>query len=417
MRIETVLSRLSGFKGFVFAQCQMKGRTHLVFSIRARRGSKGICSGCGQRAPGYDRLPVRWFEFIPFWGLRCFLAYALRRLACPDCGVRVERVPWSDGKSPATTHYQAFLASWAKLVSWKTVAEKFRTSWDTVSRSVAAVVAFGLAERRLAGVEAIGIDELAWRKGHHYVTLVWQLDGAVRRLLWVGQKRTRDTLRKFFDDLEKLQEGFGAGLRFVCSDMWKPYLRVAHERAGQALHLLDRFHVMQKFSKVIDKVRAAEARRLKKAGQAPVLKHTRWCFLKRPSNLTHKERFRLRDLLKMNLPIIRAYLLKEQFQCFWEYVSPTWAGKFLDTWCDKANRSRIPGLRAIVKTLQGHRELLLNWFRAKKQFNNSIVEGLNYKVNITVRRAFGYRSFAVFEVALYHQFGNLPEPEFTHPFW
>jgi len=417
MRIETVLGRLCGFKGFVFTECRMIGKDRLVASIRERRGSKALCSKCGKAGPGYDRLPARQFEFIPILGLRCFFEYRERRVDCRDCGVTVEKVPWSDGKSPLTTHYQAFLASWAKLLSWKTVAEKFRTSWDTVRRSVATVVAYGLANRSLDGVTALGVDELQWLAGHKYVTMVWQLNGGVKRLLWVGKDRTMKAFRGFFDDMEKREKGFCEEIKFVCSDMWKPYIKVAKERVPKAVHILDRFHVMQKFSKAIDKIRATEVRRLKAEGQAPVLKHARWCLLKRVYNLTVKECFKLRDLLKMNLPVIRAYLLKEQFQCFWDYASPAWAGKFLDAWCDKAKRSRIPEMRSIADTLLNHRELLLNWFRAKKQYNSGIVEGLNYKVNTTVRRAFGYRSFEVFEVALYHQFGDLPEPEFTHKFW
>ena len=416
MRLETILGRLCEFKGFVIDGCEMIGKEKLLIAVRPRKGSKGSCANCGTRAPSYDTLPARDFEFIPIWGLVVFLVYAMRRIDCPTCGVTVESVPWSDGKSPRTLHQQAFLASWAKLLAWKTVAEKFGTSWDSVSRSVAVVVAYGLAHRCLDGVEAIGVDEVAFGKGHKYLTLVWQLNGC-RRLIWVGKDRTMKSFADFFDTMESLKSGFAADVKFVCSDMWKAYISVAKKRLPDAIHILDRFHVMQKFGKAIDKIRAEEARRLKKEGRPPVLKHTKWCFLKRPGNLTTKERFRLRDLLSMNLRIVKAYLMKEQFQCFWEYKSPAWAGKFLDTWCDKAKRSRLAPMAAIAKTLLGHRELLLNWFRAKKQYNNSIVEGLNFKVNTMVRRAFGYRSFDVIETALFHQLGDLPEPKFSHQFW
>ena len=199
--------------------------------------------------------------------------------------------------------------------------------------------------------------------------------------------------------------------------MWKAYIKVAAKRLPGVIHILDRFHIMQKFSKSIDKIRAEEARRLRKEGTPPVLKHSRWCFLKRPSNLTDKERFKLKDLLKMNISIVRAYLLKEQFQLFLEYKSPAWAKKFLDTWCAKANRSRLQPIKDISKMLQRHRDLILNWFKAKKQYNSGIVEGLNYKVNNTVRKAFGYRSFSIIETALYHQLGDLPKPQFEHDFW
>ena len=119
----------------------------------------------------------------------------------------------------------------------------------------------------------------------------------------------------------------------------------------------------------------------------------------------------------MNIGIVRAYLLKEQFQFFWEYKSPAWAGKYLDTWCNKANRSRLRPMKDIAKMLLNHRELMLNWFRAKKKYNSGIVEGLNYKVNTLVRKAFGFRSFDVIETALYHQMGDLPEPELEHRLW
>lgn len=417
MRIETILRKLCNFKGFVIESCRMTDRKDIVFKLRERKGVKAICAGCGQDGPTYDRLDRRLFEFIPFWGLRCFFDYSMRRVECRNCGVKVEKVPWSDGKSSLTVHFQLFLASWAKLLAWKTVAEKFRTSWDTVRRAVTSVVSYGLEHRCLSGIEALGVDEIQWQKGHKYLTLVYQLNGATRRLLWVGKDRTAKSFRSFFDGMEKAHAGFCAGIRFLCSDMWKAYLKVAKEKLPDVVHILDRFHVMQKFSKAIDRVRAEEARRLKKEGNAPVLKHSRWCFLKRPANLTDKERFKLKDLLKMNIGIVRAYLLKEQFQFFWEYKSPAWAGKFLDTWCRKAARSRLRPMKDIAKMLMNHRELMLNWFKAKKQYNSGIVEGLNYKVNILVRKAFGFRSFEIIETALYHQLGDLPEPQLEHRFW
>jgi len=416
MRIETILRNICKFKGFIIKGSRMEGKK-IIFSISERKGAKAICSGCDNPAPAYDRTGIRLFQFIPFWGLICFFEYNMRRVSCSGCGVKVEKVPWGDGKSAMTTYYQLFLASWAKLLAWKTVGEKFNTSWDTVRRSVAFVVAYGLAHRSLDGVDAIGVDEVQWQKGHKYLTLVYQLNGSCRRLLWVGKDRTAKSFNAFFNIMEESSGGFCDRIRFLCSDMWKAYLRVAKERLPNVIHILDRFHVMQKFSKAIDKIRAEEARRLRKEGNAPVLKHSRWCFLKKPVNLTEKERFKLKDLLKMNIGIVRAYLLKEQFQFFWEYKSPAWAGKFLDTWCRKANRSRLRPMKDISKMLMNHRELMLNWFRAKKQYNSGIVEGLNYKVNTLVRKAFGYRSFDVIETALYHQLGDLPEPELEHRFW
>ena len=123
---------------------------------------------------------------------------------------------------------------------------------------------------------------------------------------------------------------------------------------------------------------------------------------------------RLSDLLKYNLQTVRAYLLKEQFRQFWDYDSPAWAAKFLDQWVALVMHSRIEPMKKVAKTLRNHRELILNYFRAKKQFSSGVVEGLNNKVKVTMRKSYGFRTFRITELALYHVLGKLPEPE-THP--
>jgi len=418
MRLKTILNRCCQFKGFVISNSTFDSKGNIVVEINPRKGSKPVCGRCGKTGPGYDRLPERFFEFIPIWGIHVLFRYALRRVQCATCGAVVaETLPWSDGKSPLTTHYANYLAGWAKEISWKSVAVRFKTSWQTVFRAVQSVVSYGLANRKIDNVEAIGVDEIQWHKGHDYLSLVYQIDAGCRRLLWVGEKRTQATLNKFVQEFTALDPLFASRIKFVCSDMWKPYLTVIKAKFSNALNILDRFHIMQKFGKAIDKVRADEARRLKSEKQAPVLAKSRWCFLKRTKNLTQKQGLKLKELLKMNLRTVKAYLLKEQFHRFWEYKSPSWAGKFLDQWSHAATHSRIDPMKDVARMLQAHRELILNYFRAKRQFNSGIVEGLNRKVNLTVRKAFGYRSFEIAQVALYHQLGNLPEQQFTHDFW
>jgi transposase len=198
--------------------------------------------------------------------------------------------------------------------------------------------------------------------------------------------------------------------------MWQAYLKVVAKKAGQALHVLDRFHIVARMNKAIDEIRAAEARRLTEAGYEPVLKHSRWCLLKRPENLTGRQELKLAELLRYNLKTVRAYLLKEEFQFFWEYVSAFAAGWFLERWCRRVMRSRLEPLKKVARSLRGHRALLLNWFRAKKEISAATVEGFNKKLKVTTRNAYGFRSYRVVEVALYHALGNLPEPQTTHRF-
>ena len=137
----------------------------------------------------------------------------------------------------------------------------------------------------------------------------------------------------------------------------------------------------------------------------------------RKHNLTTTQRFRLRDLLHYNLKTVRAYLLKEDFHQFWEYNSPVWAGKFLDEWCRQTMRSRITPMKKIAKMLRSHRGLILNYFKARKLFSSGIVEGLNTKAKLTMRKSYGFRTYRVTELALYHSLGKLPEPELAHRFY
>jgi len=417
MQLKTILNRIEYFKSFVYGKARWVDdaeRPTIEVEIEARRNGRPLCSGCGEVRPGYDRLPERRFEFVPLWGIAVYFVYAMRRVECPTCGVKVEQVPWCDGKNQLTTTYRWFLAGWAKRLSWKGVASAFHATWQDVFRSVKHAVFWGLAHRSLEGIEAIGVDEIQWQRGHKYLTLVYQIDEDCRRLLWAGKDRTTKTLLRFFRTLGKERSG---QLRFVCSDMWKPYLKVISKKAGQAIHVLDRFHIMAKMNKAIDEVRAGEAKRLEQDGYEPVLKHSRWCLLKREENLTEKQAVKLSELLQYNLRSVRSRLMREDFQRFWEYLYPACAAKFLDEWCTRTMRSKIDPMKKMAKTLRRHRALILNWFRAEGAISAGIVEGLNNKAKLTMRKAYGFRTAKAIEIALYHQLGALPEPEFTHEFW
>jgi len=416
MQLKTILNRVQKFKSFVYGNIvwlDSDTNLALLVEVAARANSKPICSGCRCPGPGYDTLEPRMFEFVPLWNIAVFFAYALRRVDCTRCGVKVETVPWADGKHTLTKTYMHFLASWAKRLSWKETAVAFHTTWEKVYDSVEWAVEWGLAHRDLSNVLSIGVDEVLWQRGHKYLTVVYQIDSECKRLLWVGKDRTIRTLLRFFRAFGKERS---AQLLFVCSDMWKPYLKVIARKASQAIHVLDRFHIAMHMNKAIDEIRAREARDLKAKGLAPILTHSRWCLLKRPENLTANQEIKLADLLRYNLKAVRSYLLKEDFQFFWEYISPFWAGEFLDRWCKRAMRSRIEPMKKVARMLRSHRELLLNWFRARRTISSGAMEGFNNRLKLTTRKSYGFRTFRAAEVALYHTLGALPEPEWAHRF-
>lgn len=410
-----LLNACHHFPGFVYAAVRLVEATSTIeVDVRPRRGSKAHCSCCGKAAPGYDVLPVRRFAFIPIWGYAVVLLYAMRRVQCRCCGVKVESVPWAIGKHSLTKAYMLYLAHWARKLSWQETALSFGTTWDQVCHAVEYVVQWGLAHRELGALRAIGVDEIHIGKRHKFLTLVYQIEADCVRLLWVGKDRTKDSFEKFF---ALIGEQLAGKVEFVCSDMWRPYLDVIARRCPQALNILDRFHMVAKLNKALDEVRAGEARRMVREGYEPVLKNKRWCLLKRPENLTDKQNVSLRELLAYNLKSVRAYLLKEEFQLFWEYDSPAWAAKFLDAWCKRAMRSRIEPVKKFARTVRTHRDLLLNYFRAKKQFSSGVIEGLNNKAKVTLRKAYGYRTFRIAKLSLYHVLGRLPEPKLAHRFF
>ena len=410
------------FVGFVYCEVRLHcrhGRPQSIeITVQPHAGIRGRCSQCQRPAPGYDRLPLRRWLFVPLWGIPTYFCYAPRRVKCAQHGIRVEHIPWSDGKRPLTCTMMGFLARWARRLSWRETARSFHTSWEAVYRSVEWFVEWGLAHRQLQGVESIGVDEIHWghgKRADNFLTVLYQIDAHCRRLLWVGPRRSQATLRR---GLKVLGPEVVKRLRFVCSDMWQPYLQVIAAQAGQALHVLDRFHITSHLNQAVDQVRRAESTRLrsksKAAGQR--LKHMRWTLLRRANRVRGRARQKLNALLVSKLATARAWELKETFSHFWHYRSVIWAGAFLDYWCYRAMRSRLEPMKKVARMLRTHEPLILNWFRAKGEISNGAVEGLNNKIRVVTRRSYGFRTYKAMEIALYHNLGRLPEPESTHTF-
>jgi len=396
-----------------------KGKGECIeITLVAHRGIAGRCSECRRSAPGYDRLPERSWWFVPLWGIQTRFHYAPRRVQCGEHGVIVEHIPWSAGKRPLTCAMMGFLARWGRRLSWRETAQVFQTSWEAVYRSVEWFVEWGLGHRVLQGVEALGVDEIHWGRGlraDNFLTVIYQIDAGCRRLLWVGKRRSQASLRR---GLKVLGPEVVQGLRFVCSDMWKPYLQVIAAQAGHALHVLDRFHITSHLNQAVDQVRRGESSRLRAAGKrmAERLKHLRWPLLRRGSRVRGQARQKLNALLRSKLATARAWELKEAFSHFWQYQSLTWAQAFLDSWCSRALRSRLEPMKKVARMLRVHEELILNWFRAKGEISAGAVEGLNNKIRVVTRRSYGFRTYEAMEIALYHTLGRLPEPESTHKF-
>jgi transposase len=419
VRVKTLLNRTHPLPGFTYTAVALDdpcGQLELCVELAAHRQRAAHCSGCGGPAPTYDHLPRREWRHVPLWGIPVWCGYAPRRVACRQCGVRVEAMPWNEGKRPWTRPMLVFLARWARRLSWRETAEAFEVSWEAVYRSVQWLVAWGLAHRVLTGVTALGLDELHWRKGKqaaNFLTLIYQVDAGSRRLLWMGLRRTKRTVRR---GLNVLGPAVCAGVQVVVSDLWRAYLAVVRTHLPQAVQILDRFHLTALLTKAVDQVRRGEGAALRGQRRGERLKQTRWLLLKPRARVRGKARARLDAVIHSKLKTARAWSLKEAFAHFWTYHHPRWAEAFLAAWITRALRSRLPPMRRVAQTFRDHQPLILNWFAWDKAFSSAAVEGLNNKARVVTRRSYGFRSFPVLEVALYHTLGKLPEPELTHRF-
>jgi len=237
MRIRTLLNNCHNLKSFVYKSERFEtvfGKVSLVIEIEQRKNGNPTCSECGKASSIYDHAKARLYEFIPIWGYHVYLRYRKRRVNCVNCGIKVEQIPWSEGKQHLTRVYQHYLAMWASRLSWQEVARSFQTSWDHVYRSVKSVVEYGLTHRDLTGIKAIGVDEIQFGRGHQYLTLVYQLEAGKKRLLHIAPKRTVKSFLSFF---RLLGSEKSKSIKYVCSDMWKPYLKVIRKKLPNALHI------------------------------------------------------------------------------------------------------------------------------------------------------------------------------------
>ena len=408
MLLKTIIKETVSLQGFkIESIVKIKGA--LLVELMPDLRYNPLCGRCQKPGRFRDIRPQRHFKHVPLWNIPVELAYCPRRVSCQVCvGIYVEHMPWAAGKRRMTAAYACFLATWARLLPWKQVAELYHCSWGSVCSAVRHVVDYGLQKRDLSDLSLIGIDEISRQRGHNYLTNVYDLKTST--LIWSAPGRTKDTLADFF----KLLGPQGCQqLKGICCDMWRPYIDVVQQYAPQALLVFDKFHIVSHLMSAVDQVRRDEIHE-KGKDHKDLVTHTRFLWLKNPWNLTDKQKGRLSTLEKLNLKINRAYLLKESFRQFWEYKTKGWAARFLKKWFWWATHSRLKPMRNFAWMLRRHEQGLLNYF--KLRIDNGIVEGLNNKAKVVSHRAYGYRTAHMYITALYHCLGDLQMPKLLHRF-
>lgn len=407
MSLKSIVKRTLNLSDHKITKIDDSGST-VDIHLKKKLLHKLPCSRCGTRSRRRDSLPPRKWRHVSLWGIRSYVHYTPSRIKCKKCGVVVEDIPWSMGKSPFTLPLIDILSTFAELMPWDQVANMFNVSWGTVNNAVKTVVEYGLEHRDLSKVRIIGIDEISRKKGHVYHTNVYDLEA--KTLLWSGDGRKKETLERFFDEMP---ENFAEKLVGVCCDMWGAYETVVLERAPQAILVFDKFHIIQHLHKAVDEVRKEENKEFKDSDFNP-LTGTKYLWLKNPWNLTPKQKQSLSYLQTINLKISKAYLLKELFREFWSYNMKGWAEKYLDKWFWWATHSRIKPMRDFAWLLRRHEEHILSWFELP--IDNGAVEAMNNNAKVISHRSRGFRTDKIYTRAMLHGMGGLPRPEIMHKF-
>jgi transposase len=357
-------------------------RHHLQAALK-----KTLCGCCGRAHLGwYDRRPRRVRD-LPCGDARIFLEIELRRVRCKGCGqVKSERLDFLANNPFYTKRFAYYVGRRCRQATIKDVAEEFRLHWETIKTLEMQYMRAQLAKAGAPGPKAIGIDEISIRKGHTYRIVVSDL--LRRRPLWFGgADRKEASMALFYDWLGAKKT---RGIRLAVMDMWKPFRNATNERAPQAAILFDKFHIMRHLGKALDEVRKSEYRRL--SGQdRSYIKGQKYTLLSRRDNLTLDGRKALKKLLAANKRLNRAYLLKESFGQLWDYEIEGWARRFFDNWRASLKWQRLAPYEKFAEMIDRHWDGIAAYCKPENKVSLGFVEGLNNKIRVIQRRAYGLR--------------------------
>jgi len=334
----------------------------------------------------YDRR-TRHVRDVPCGDARIFLQIDVRRVRCKGCGhVKSERLDFLADNPFYTKRFAYYVGRRCRQATIKDVAEEFRLHWETIKTLEMQYMQAQLAKAGAPAPKAIGIDEISIRKGHTYRIVVSDL--IRRRPIWFGGADRKEASMALFYDW--LGEKKTKGIRLAVMDMWKPFRNVTNERAPQAAILFDKFHIMRHLGKALDEVRKSEYRRLSGHDRS-YIKGQKYTLLSHRENLTLDGREALRKLLAANKRLNRAYLLKESFGQLWDYEIEGWARRFFDNWRASLKWQRLAPYEKFAEMIDRHWDGIAAYCKPENKVSLGFVEGLNNKIRVIQRRAYGLR--------------------------
>ena len=348
---------------------------------------KTICAVCGSIHHGwYDRRSRRVRD-LPCAGTRIYLEFDLRRVGCRDCeGVKQERLPWLSENPFYTKRFAFHIGRRCRTASIRDVAREHLLDWKTVKAIEMQYMREQIKRAGKPRPTVMGVDEISIRKGHTYRIVVSDLER--RRPIWFGGKdRSEESMDEFFAFLGGNRS---KKVRLAVMDMWKPFRKSTHNNAPQAAILFDKFHILRHLGEALDKVRKQEYARLD-GRQRKFIKGQKYALLSHRQNLRGSAKKNLKTLLAANKRLNTAYVLKESFAQLWDYQSETWARKFFENWREQLKWQRLKPCEKFAEMIDAHWDGIAAYCKPENKVALGFVEGLNNKIRVFQRRAYGLR--------------------------
>lgn len=376
----------------------------------ARLHVKPKKNGC--RCPVCDRRgrilrererPREWRD-LSIGGWRLLLSYRPREIHCATHGRIQECIPWAAPEAQTTYRFEYVMLSLCRDMTQKAAAQILNIAPSTLSNLLHRSIQRHRSGHKIRGLKHLGVDEISFKKGRKYATLVYDLDRS--RVLWIGEGKGRDAIDQFFNN--QLSEHQKRQIKAACSDMSQAYIGAIKCHCPNAALVIDRFHVVKALNEAVDEIRKQQWREASREDRK-VYKGLRWLLYRRSSTRTREQTRALKQLEKSNRRIYRAWQLKEEFEAFWDYNAPWASERFLKAWLTRCMRSRLDPLKKFARTIRKHMDAILAY--TTHRITNAVSEGLNRIAKIVKNRASGFRKLDPFSDLIMLTIGDLDIPE------
>jgi transposase len=354
--------------------------------VRRKRGNRKLeCSGCGRKFSDVYDCRERAVRDLPWSEFKTTVHIEVYRVNCPDCGVKVEKVPPLPSKAPFSKRFEDAVGQACESASARQVARRFCLAESTVRAIDLRYLERWAAVRREPPLRQMGVDEIYRGKSDKFLTVVSNLETG--EPLWFGKERKKETLDEFFRT--ELRSSQRKRIEAACVDMWEPFRLSMEEWVPGCRIVYDKFHIIQHANDAVDEVRRAEFFR-KGQKMRDVVKGKKWLLLSRWKNLAPTQRGVLNRLFQLNRRVFKAYLLKESLEQLWDYRYEGAMLNYLQKWMDQLRWQRLPSFQKLAATLLKHLDGILNYCRTKVRFG--VVEAINGNIRMLINRGRGYKN-------------------------